>query len=82
MRKCVIDVMEENWSKVKVVSSSVQVRLRGLSVSILPFQSKLNYAPWPESASELYRPRRHRLSAKIVPTFAHTGCHVVSVTDP
>jgi hypothetical protein len=22
------------------------------------------------------------LSAKLVPTFAHRGCHVVSVTDP
>jgi hypothetical protein len=24
----------------------------------------------------------HRLSAKLVPSFADTGCHVVSVTDP
>jgi hypothetical protein len=38
--------------------------------------------PWPESASELYRPSDHRLSAKLVPTFEHRGCHVVSVTDP
>jgi hypothetical protein len=30
------------------------------------------------SASEIYR----RLSAKIVPTSADRGCHVVSVTDP
>jgi hypothetical protein len=37
---------------------------------------------WPESASELYRPRYHLLSAKLVPTFADRGCHVVSVTDP
>jgi hypothetical protein len=35
-------------------------------------------APWPESASELYR----RLLAKLVPIFAARGCHVVSVTDP
>jgi hypothetical protein len=38
--------------------------------------------PWPESASELYRPRDRRLSAKLVLTFADRGCHVVSVTDP
>jgi hypothetical protein len=29
--------------------------------------------PWPESASELYRPSDRRLSAKLVPTFAHGG---------
>jgi hypothetical protein len=38
--------------------------------------------PWSESASELYRPSDRRLSAKLVPTFADRGCHVVSVTDP
>jgi hypothetical protein len=38
--------------------------------------------PWPESSSELYRPSNCRFSAKLVPTFADTGCHVVSVTDP
>jgi hypothetical protein len=37
--------------------------------------------PWPESAIELYRPSDLRLSAKLVPTFADRGCHVVSVTD-
>jgi hypothetical protein len=38
--------------------------------------------PWTESASELYRPSYRRLSAKSLPTFAHRGCHVVSVMDP
>jgi hypothetical protein len=40
--------------------------------------------PWPESASELYRPSDSRLSTKLVPTFADRGVprHVVSVTDP
>jgi hypothetical protein len=38
-------------------------------------------SPWPESASELYRPSDRHLSAKLVPTFAGIGCHVVSVTD-
>jgi hypothetical protein len=37
---------------------------------------------WPESASELYRPSDRRFLAKLVPTFAVRGCHVVSVTDP
>jgi hypothetical protein len=39
------------------------------------------YNLWPESASELYRPSGSRLSAKLVPTFADTGCHVVSMTN-
>jgi hypothetical protein len=38
--------------------------------------------PWPESASELYRPSDRRLSAKSLPTFADKDFHVVSVTDP
>jgi hypothetical protein len=37
--------------------------------------------PWPESESELYRPRDRRVSAKLVPTFLDRGCHVVSVMD-
>jgi hypothetical protein len=41
-----------------------------------------NKTPLPESASELYRPRDRRLSAKLVPTLADRGCHVDSVTDP
>jgi CBS-domain-containing membrane protein len=36
----------------------------------------------PESASELYLERDRRMSAKLVPTFADRGCHVVSMTDP
>jgi hypothetical protein len=38
--------------------------------------------PWPESASEPYRPRDCSLSEKLVPTFAERGCHVVSATNP
>jgi hypothetical protein len=38
--------------------------------------------PWPESASEVYRPSDDRLSEKLVPIFAGRGCHMVSVTDP
>jgi hypothetical protein len=38
--------------------------------------------PWPESENEPYRPSDLRLSAKLVPTFADRGRHVVNVTDP
>jgi hypothetical protein len=41
-----------------------------------------NETPWPELASDLYRPRDRRLSAKLVPAFVDRRCHVVSVTDP
>jgi hypothetical protein len=41
-----------------------------------------NQTPWLESSSELYRPSDRSLAAKLVPTFADRGCHVVSVTDP
>jgi hypothetical protein len=40
------------------------------------------HTPWPESASELYRLSDHRLSSKLMPTFADRRCHVVSVMDP
>jgi hypothetical protein len=35
-----------------------------------------------ESASELYRSSDRRRSAKLVPTLADRGCHVVSPTSP
>jgi hypothetical protein len=44
--------------------------------------SDLQLTPWPEFASELYRPSDSRLSTKLVQTFGDRGCHVVSVTDP
>jgi hypothetical protein len=37
--------------------------------------------PWPESASELYRPSNRRLSVKLVPIFEDTGGPVVNVKD-
>jgi hypothetical protein len=40
-----------------------------------------NWTPWPQSASELYRPSERRLSAKLVPTFVDRGCCVVSATN-
>jgi hypothetical protein len=55
-----------------------------LSRGKTPFAVQLNNnkIPWPESASELYRPSDHRLSEKLVPTSVDRGCHVVRVTDP
>jgi hypothetical protein len=47
-----------------------------------PMQMRFKKTPWPESATEQYRPSDRRLSAKLVPTFVDRGCHVVSVTDP
>jgi hypothetical protein len=35
-----------------------------------------------QSASELYRSSDRRRSAKLVPTLADRGCHVVSETSP
>jgi hypothetical protein len=35
--------------------------------------SSTKQIPWPESASELYRPSDRRLLAKLVPTFAERG---------
>jgi hypothetical protein len=49
---------------------------------LIAFLWFINLTLWPESASELYRPRDRRLSAKLATTFADRGCHVVSVTDP
>jgi hypothetical protein len=37
----------------------------------------ISKTPWPESASELYRPRYRHLSEKLVQTFGDRGCHVV-----
>jgi hypothetical protein len=46
------------------------------------FGGTLNKIPWPESASELYRPSYCSFSTKLVPTFADRGFHVINVTDP
>jgi hypothetical protein len=58
------------------------------SISIVCLQTQAmelfmqdNKTLWPQSSSELYRPSDRRSSAKLVPTFADRGCHVVSVTN-
>jgi hypothetical protein len=45
-------------------------------------QFVMTKTPWPESASELYKPSDRRLLAKFVSTYADRGCHEVSATDP
>jgi hypothetical protein len=50
--------------------------------SVVVVSALLAKTPWPESASELYRPSDRCLSAKLVPTFADRGYRVVSTTDP
>jgi hypothetical protein len=45
------------------------------------YSSSNKKTPWSEFASELYRLRDRRLSAKSLPTFVDRGCHVVSVTS-
>jgi hypothetical protein len=59
-------------------------RMRGnpLGRKLTSTSRKYKQTPWPESTSELYRQSGRRLSAKLVPTFADRGWHVVSVTDP
>jgi hypothetical protein len=58
------------------------VRLSAQCTGLALLPNKQKRTPWSESATELYRPSGCRLSARLVPTFAERGCHVVSVTDP
>jgi hypothetical protein len=75
---------EKNCNAQKTIAGGcrwVQVGLGGGRNLPSP-PSQLFKTPWPVFAIELYRPRDRRLSAKLVPTFADKGCHMVSVTDP
>jgi hypothetical protein len=38
--------------------------------------------PWPQFTNEIYQQSDRCLLAKLLPTFKHRGCRVVSVTDP
>jgi hypothetical protein len=61
-------------SDIFFVSASIR---ESLSSHIL---KKKKTPPWPESVSELYLLSDSSLSAKLMPTFADRGCHVISVT--
>jgi hypothetical protein len=52
-----------------------------MAIRIL-FSFLTKQTPWPESASELYRPSDRHFSSKLVPTFADGECHLVSVAVP
>jgi hypothetical protein len=71
-------------SKVKVKEGTICCIVDGLCstqrVLDVAMQQQQKKTPWPESASELYRPSDRRLSAKLVPTLADRGCCVVSAT--
>jgi hypothetical protein len=56
-------------------------RPSALLVSRYLLESIKNSVAWVRRR-ELYRPRDHRLSAKLVPTLADRGCRVVSPTNP
>jgi hypothetical protein len=43
---------------------------------------EIKETPWPQSASELYRPSDSCLFSKLVSALADSGCHVVSVKNP
>jgi hypothetical protein len=64
---------------------NVVARLQGPAHALSLFPLRLldlkKKTLWPESVSKLYRPSDRLLSAKLVPTFADRGCHVVGVTD-
>jgi hypothetical protein len=48
---------------------------------ILGFLGRSHYFFLPSSSSIAHRPSDYRLSTKLVPTFVHGVCHVVSVTS-
>jgi hypothetical protein len=70
--KCIFEIWSERW--ISIYSSGSRDYWRAFA--------DRNKTPWPESASELYRPSDSGLPAKLVPTFVDRGCDVVSVTDP
>jgi hypothetical protein len=79
------DVTRSDYSRFSsahaVLSGRVQKTRRVLYKTQLLMQGKLRLSsgikaketPWPKSASELHRPKDHRLPAKLVPTFAGRG---------
>jgi hypothetical protein len=48
----------------------VQISSSGEEQCLFKTETKQKQTPWPESVSEMHRPRDRRLSAKLVPNFA------------
>jgi hypothetical protein len=71
---------EQKIGKWSWISGEVLLTLGEFAEPVPPLFTKKK-PPWPESASELYRPSDSRLSAKLVPTFAVRGSHVISMKD-
>jgi hypothetical protein len=69
------------WIDIPTFSVCVYIAILPSNVTVTQGSNGYKSA-WPESASELYRLSDRCLSAKLVPTFADRGCHMVSVTDP
>jgi hypothetical protein len=66
-------------------ASSIMISFWNITLHLMHFlylNMNIKETPWPQSASELYRPSGSLLSAKLVPTFADGECRVVSATDP
>jgi hypothetical protein len=69
-----IDV-RERMDKVKymnIIRNKIIIKLRVIN-HLNCKAKKETKTPWPESASELYRPNDRRLLEKLVPTFADRG---------
>jgi hypothetical protein len=45
----------------------------GIDITVHTFIDSKKETPWPQLASEVYRPCDRHLSAKLVPTFADRG---------
>jgi hypothetical protein len=68
--ECTDTDCKENYFRGRIYSECSENIRKLLTI----FSEMLNkQTPWPESASELYRPSDRRLSAKLVPTFADRG---------
>jgi hypothetical protein len=71
--------LESSWTTHSRVDCYLKTKLgkpRSGQISILISlrqQNRTKHSPWPETVSELYRPKDRRLPAKLVPTSAYRG---------
>jgi hypothetical protein len=71
---------EDFWYSILFEAKSTLLPSENGTIRYITKQQKRT--PWPWSAREICRQSDRYLSAKLVPTFADRGYHVVSVTDP
>jgi hypothetical protein len=80
---CKNQIISVLWQLIAIYKFIIRVLIFSSRICQSCFKTQYEIkTPWPESASELYRLSDRHLSAKLVPTFADRGCHVVSITDP